>query len=316
MMNPEQKMQDESEFANAFSEDVSVPEKTEDEAFGMDMPGSDSEENTSGPALAVVIDAEPAEGEAADESVAEAVADEAPALDVAKETQRLKSWEGRLKALQRELDAKATTPAELADVAADVSDDMEDGELNDTPMDEDTEEKGADITLDAAMARLAEDFGDEFVAQIKAVAMASAKEAVSSIADGAVSGVTDQIANIVDDLTATKSRLHFREVRRAHPDFVVIADSPDFTAWLGSLSDGERERAEEVAERGEAEDVIELLDKFKQASQPAPAVADKAQMPVDEAQVDAAEGVSGGAMRLPAQPGASEDFKAAWDEFR
>lgn len=338
-MNPMQKQQQDEDFASAYNEDMargSSDDMNPDEFSVPESPGSEGDTASSAADLAIVIGAAPenvemdagdpidpaaegdsdakmAEAEAqADEATVEAQS-EAPALDVAKETQRLKSWEGRLKARERELEAKAQSGQGMESEDEGESESMDEESSNDKEM----ATEGADGSLEAAVAQLAADFGDEFVSQIKMIAMASAKEVAAQVAGEHSGSAQAAIDEIIDDLTNMKTRSHFREIKRAHPDFNEVSQSPAFSEWLRSLPEGEREQAVAIAEQGDTEDVIGLLDAFKSAGA-SPASAPAEEMPaMDQGAVDAAEGVaSGGGLRLPAQPGSSQDFAAAWDEFR
>ena len=92
------------------------------------------------------------------------MADASPQTDIEKERQRLKSWEGRLKALDAQL--KAREQASEQGMAADGA--APDVEAATVAMETQP--------IDEVMATLAEDFGDDFVKALTRVIEARAAE--------------------------------------------------------------------------------------------------------------------------------------------
>ena len=159
-----------------------------------------------------------ADAASSDEKVAVATEDVGPAMDTAKEIQRLKSWEGRLKAMEAKLKAAgASTDDEQAEAVSEAIEKAADA--TDTPADEEKVEQIAemveegDLSVQQAMKQLAEDFGDEFVKMIEAIATAKAREAGMQ-AVGEIKGTVDEIIN---DIVDTKARSHFEAIADKHP---------------------------------------------------------------------------------------------------
>lgn len=335
-MNPNQKMQDEKDFAAAFNEDFSSAggDDMNPEDFAVpEAPGTEGAA-PSDAGIAVVIDAggesnsEPegdpvnpaaeaddemrmAENSAQEaEASAEAQANDEEPFDLEKEKQRLRSWEGRLKVRERELSAIAAEPM---DSAPDGDDEPTDSGIDAEEGGEMTDES-PESTLESAITQLSSDFGEDFVGQIKAIAMAAAREIAAQMVGEGTQSVQAQVAEIINDITDVKSRSHFREIKRVHPDFYEVSHSPAFAEWLRALPEDERAQAVDVAEMGDTDDVIALLERFKQAGQAAPS---QEVAPVDSGALDAAEGVpSAGGLRLPMQPPNSQNYQDAWAEFR
>lgn len=321
-------------------EDGAAPETTSEDA------GESSEGEA--PAVALVIDG----GEMADavqeagakdsaEAAAEmgndgetvAVAEEpAATVDVDKEVQRLKSWEGRLKAMEAKLKAAgADTKEEQTEAVAEAIEKAAD--TTDTVADEEKVEQIAEqvedgqITPEQAMRQLAEDFGDDFVRMIEAIATAKAREAGVKAVDERVGEIKGTVDEIIADITDTKTRNHFEAIADKHPDFQEVGDSEEFKTYIESMPDDQKGQALEIIAGGSAKQIIKLLDGFKQANangakagmeQPTElteateSIVDEA---VDESAMDAAEGVRSSGMKLPEQPGKADDYESAWNEF-
>lgn len=334
--------QEGDDYAAAFNEDPQpAAEQSEDAAFGLDVeaaaaeggdvkaPAANEGEAAEGeaPSVAVVIAGEPAEaeggmeipagGEDTGSEVDPGMAAEEESFDPAKERQRLKSWEGRLRAMEAKLKgtnaegepaasealedvaegAEASGDAELAAAAEQASDAVESGEM----------------TAADAMKMLADDFGEDFVKMIEVIAAAKAKEAGVAAATEKVSEIGKTVDEIINDIVDTKTRTHFERIAEKHPDFAEINDSPDFQAW--AAEDPERQR---ISQTGSAKEIIGMLDEYKASagSQPEPEVGAPAAGadPEVTAAMDDAEGVRSSGMRLPEQPTPS-GYEDAWDKF-
>ena len=301
---------DQDNFEALFNEGAALEEGkvTEDMAAGLNLEGALEEENEPADA-APAAHQEPAshaneQASAADE-VMESATDErleqVPAenesAELEKERQRLKSWEGRLKALDAQLKAREQAGEAIPAARA------ESPEVQAATAAMETQ------PIDEVMATLAEDFGDEFVSALTQVIEARAAEIASKVADekvGAVSGTVDQL---ISSLTDDKARNHFETIADAHPDFMEVAQSPEFKQWVESLGD-KAEQAKAVIESGSSRQVVKLLDEFKAAGQ-----AGQEAMK-DDAAMMAAQSVRGrGGMRLPEKPQVADDYEAAWNEF-
>lgn len=308
---------DQDNFEALFNEGAALQEGevTEDMAAGLDLEealeeqteGAEMADSQADDGMAAEMSAsEAAEGmdppQAAAEDSAEAGAagaeDAAPtneAAELEKERQRLKSWEGRLKARDAELAAKEQAAgrsdgAEMPDVATATA------VMETQPLDE-------------VMATLAEDFGDDFVSALNQVIEARAAEIASKVADEKVGAVAGNVDQLVASLTDDKARMHFETIADAHPDFMEVAQSDAFKQWVDSLGD-KTEQAKTVIESGSARQVVKLLSEFKAAGQ-----AGQSDMMDDPAML-AAQTVNGrGGMRLPEKPQVADDYEAAWNSF-
>ncbi len=294
---------DQEDFAAMFQEGEALDDGsvTEDMAAGLNLEEAVEEQGEHAAGGMRESSAEEAmEGEDTPASAgapeAAGMAESPPAdasLDLEKEKQRLKSWEGRLKAREAELKTKEQAgPADATGATPDVETAV--AVMETQPIDE-------------VMATLAEDFGDDFVKALNRMIEARAAEIAGKVADEKVSAVAGNVDQLVASLTDDKARNHFEMIADAHPDFMEVAQSPEFQQWIESLGD-KAEQAQAIVSGGTARQVIKLLSEFKAASQDRQAEPDAAMM--------AAQTVKGrGGMRLPAKPEVSDDYEAAWNSF-
>ena len=293
---PAQVQQDEQDFAAAYDEDMPTPvEQTEDEAFGLTPEVNEEDSYPNSPEEAEAV-ADEAAAEDAPVDIAEpAEADTAKEDDHAKEVQRLKSWEGRLKAMEAQLKAGKTAdePESQEEADAEVIDGEEAPEIH----------KATDV--DGALKALSADFGDEFTKMLMMI--------IDSKVNQANESVSKSVDEIINDIVDTKAKAHFEAIADKHPDFMEIADSPEFKTYLDSMPEGEKEKAQKIVEGGTSREINNLLSAFK-ATISAPE-ANQPEAPEDDS-MDAAEGVRSTGMRLPTQPAASSDYADAWNEFK
>jgi hypothetical protein len=353
---------DHKAYADAFNEDHQAqPEPSEDEAFGLANPASPeevkaedgSDGQSSDPAeVAIVIDGGDLEKQAEDaqakqtaeeaseahgqdnpaEEQAEGEGDasevQAPQADMEKEVQRLKSWEGRLKAMEARLKAAgATTPEEEKEAVGEAIEKAAESLPNEAAEDQveqmaEQVENGS-ISPEQAMKQLAEDFGDDFVKMIEAIAVAKAKEAGGNAANEKFGQLSQTVDSVINDIVDTKAKAHFEQIAQAHPDFQEVGGSEQFKAYVEALPEGEKEQAMQTIANGSAKQINALLSAFK--SQVPAAKEDQlteaqGETVVDEAvsedpALDAAEGVRSTGMKLPDEPKAQGDYAGAWDDF-
>lgn len=324
-MNNDEMTQDERDYMAAFEDDMGAAEDGSTEVGGIVAEGGQSGGGApSGSAVSVdTEEAAPAEAaEPAGETPegmasADAAAPAAEEIDVAKETQRLKSWEGRLRAMEAKLKAAEPGPAGNGEQAAgealeEVAENTADPELEQAAEQMAEAVESGEMTASQAMKQLAEDFGEDFVRMIEAVAVAKAREAGERIVGEKVGELSKTVDQIIDNLVDDKSRAHFKAIADKHPDFNDVGQSPEFKSYIDSLPESERADAQRVVSGGSSEEVIKLLDGYKASTMQAPSQEDT---PNDDA-MDAAEGVRSSGLVLPEVPEpASDDYEGAWDKF-
>lgn len=319
MSNPEDQDVD-VEFANAFNEGESGPGLTQEEGDqvvteGNEAPAGDELAGDAGqaaggapdaPGVAVVLNTEttPAEGAAA-----------MTPEDIEKERQRLKSWEGRIKAREAELQAKPAAAddgqaaEELGDVA-DAANAAGSTDLAQAAAAAAEAVEAGEISPDEAVAQLAEDFGEDFVKMIRMVVAAETRKGVEPLAK--------KVDDVASTVNSKEAEAHFKAIAAKHPDYAEIGQSGEFAAFIKGLPDDVRGEAEQVAKAGSKDEVIALLDAYKQSKQaaatPGPANADTPA--ASQPAADELEGVRSGGVRIPEKPAvASGDFESAWESF-
>ena len=266
-------LKDEDEYTKAFN------------AVTEDAPEGDSGAEAS----AVTLGAEEAPEEAPVEMAEELPAD-APAEDpeTPEDTQRRKSWEGRLRKMEEDLKAREAAlsereaPQTLADggKAEDdttvIAEGGNGGEFETVDALADGGEVGDDIesikqeALDLAgnpdklaqvLATMIADYGREFV--VGAVALAG--PLIDAKAESYASDFNSNLGGLASDIQGALSSMHRQTIADAHEDFEELVESPEFQAFRDSLPEDQKAKADATIESGSAGAVIKLLQAFKDA---------------------------------------------------
>lgn len=292
MATQAQTLQDEQDFGAAYAEDMpEAPGQSEDEAFGLTP---EAEEAPESPEEAVEVAQEapaaPAEVTGGEEQVEMSSTNP----NLTKEEERILSWAGRIKAKLAE--TKGQTPVEEEESPQE--------EAAEAPQEEAGEaaaEKVKGMNPDDALSTLANDFGEDFTSMLATIIEAKVAQAT-----GDTKKSVDSIANEMKD---SKQRAHFEAIASAHPDFMEVAQSPEFKAAIEALPPENKAKAQQVIDAGSAQEINALLSSYKDSI--------KKQQPAEpDPNMDAAEGVRSTGTRLPTQPAASNDYEAAWDEWK
>lgn len=334
------------EFLEAFNEEQVMPaEPSEDEAFGLSMP-EDGTSDTGGSETAVVIAPEPPAEETQPGPTEEAPAQDAVAAADAtqggdepqdpKELQRMKSWEGRLRAKERELAAReeamkaSAQPPQAseqpktgeAEVNQDAASEAIEQAAEKMAADGDTagaqavgevadKVESGEMTAEQAMKMLSEDFGEDFVGSIRTLVNSLVKD----VAGKEIGRLDGTINKMISEITDERARSHFEAIADAHPDFNEIPQEK-VESYIASLPEEKRGDAQQAVTKGTTRQVIKFLNDMK--------AWEKSQSSGQDEQVDSAaestmiadaEGVRSTGLRLPTQPSRSDDYDQAWNEF-
>lgn len=265
-------LKDEDEYTRAFN------------AATDDAPEGDSGAEAS----AVTLGAEEAPEEAPVE-MAESPSD-APAEDpeTPEDTQRRKSWEGRLRKMEEDLKAReaALSEREAPQTIADggkaedgnttLAEGGNGGEFETVDELADGGEVGDDIesikqeALDLAgnpdklaqvLATMIADYGREFV--VGAVALAG--PLIDAKAESYASDFNGNLDGLISEIQGAFSSMHKQTIADAHEDFEELVESPEFQAFRDSLPEDQKAKADATIESGSAGAVIKLLQAFKDA---------------------------------------------------
>ena len=266
-------LEDEDEYTRAFN------------AATKDAPEGDSGAEAS----AVTLGAEEAPEEAPVEMAEELPAD-APAEDpeTPEDTQRRKSWEGRLRKMEEDLKAREAAlsereaPQTLADggKAEDdttvIAEGGNGGEFETVDALADGGEVGDDIEsikqealnlagnpdkLAQVLATMIADYGREFV--VGAVALAG--PLIDAKAESYASDFNGNLDGLISEIQGAFSSMHKQTIADAHEDFEELVESPEFQAFRDSLPEDQQAKADATIESGSAGAVIKLLQAFKDA---------------------------------------------------
>ena len=313
---PQDAQRDSEDFATAFDQEQSVrQEPNEDEAFGLepDAPNEEDAEQVMEPAAE---DGEaPGEGATGDAggqaapSVTIAVepgaeendnAAQAPSGGLSKEEQRLKSWEGRLKA--RDAMGKSVESEDQESPAEEAAE---------SPAVEAMEEVAAmvesgEMSVEQAINTLSNDFGEDFPKLLRVLIKAEAQEMTGQAGDKAQK-YTD---GIVGELMDHQAQQHFESIADAHPDFLEVAQGPEFKQYVDGMDETQKAIAMKTIESGSASRIMKLLSDFK-----AVGATDAGDGKEQEGAMDAAEGVRSSGLKLPSKPAMSDDYSESWDQF-
>jgi hypothetical protein len=254
--------------------------------------------------------------------------------------QKAKSWVGRLKKIEADLKSRAghssmggaepgskemqgEMTVDAMEQVASRAPDMKMAEAADAMADQ---VAAGEMSPHAAMAALAEDFGEPFVRMIEMIASSAAGKA----AEDRVSRVSQDVQSVIDHITNERERQHFETIYGAHQDFMEVAEDPAFKEFVASTG------KQSVVDGGSAAEIVDLLSAYKasaapagegekggesqagaqMAATPAQDAATAAEDAVSEDDMDAAEGVRSAGLRLPEEPKqGSDDFESAWKEF-
>lgn len=296
MATMQSKAQEDADYADEFSkEPAPKQEMSEDESMGI------------APETVAVAESAPAEPEAAQvegvpaEEVAETPVEEAaePAMEAKPMTeQQLKSWEGRIKAKEQELEAR-----EAAMTSSNVGE-------TETSSEAPTDEAGGESPPSESMGEddgakeLAEDFGEDFVRLLSKFVSHMVKKSGGTGGDDSIAQTVDAL---IGELREERQQNHFNRISEAHADFMEMTESPEFMQWKDSQED--KEHLDMVIDSGSAKQIIDMLTKYKESQSGGGDMAD------DEA-LAAAEGVrsQSGGLKLPTAPTNNQDYEAAWNE--
>lgn len=245
------------------------------------------------PGLAIVIGAAPEDGTQPAAEGGKGPGKDQPAApegisteESPEEVQRRKSWEGRLRKREEELNAKASElEAAKAALPAPASEDIA-----------------------AVVASLNNDFGEDFVSRLLSIIKAEAGTA----ADAAAGKIHGEVEGLAKSIQAALQGMHESAILDAHPDLDDIVSSDAFKQWLSGKDEDKRSSAEAVLQHGMWPQVIRLVQTYKDETK-APAEPEPAEErdPFDDAPLAPPASV---AVRLPDKPVDANDFDAAWDD--
>ena len=212
---------------------------------------------------------------------------------------RLRSWEGRLKAREQELAAReaALNDRDQQQGGGEASQDLFD--YAEMGGDDEGGEADENIAPAQAKAKMAEYFGPEIPALIVAITRGvlddhgAGKGVDRSELDALVGRLAD-LEPAVSGMGKYITRQHRSAMLAAHNDVDEVTGSQEFAQWLSTLAPEQQEKAIDVIREGSWPETVQLIADYKDAKQGAGA----GEPDIDMDGIAAASGVqSQGAVR-------------------
>ena len=210
----------------------------------------------------------------------------------AKEEQRRKSWEGRLKKREEELKAKELELMQLQQQA-------QSGEQRQEPTVETDEE-------DPDWQAMVDDLGEDLALRVRNQSQKVTQKALQAEIDKVRRELSEQITPLTQRQEQERAERHYQTIKQSHPDAIDLVKSGEVQQWVEEQPRYLQPAYQRVMEEGSAEDVVEMLDTFKQ-SRGKPAQ-NQSKAPPQQA----VRSRKGGRVRTAATP--KDDFDSAWDE--
>lgn len=220
-----------------------------------------------------------------------------------RELQRSNSWEGRINKAEQLAAESATELTKLKESKQ-----------------EDTTKSDLTAEDEAKLEEFVKEF-PELQAPIAALVRKEAGAMIASEVSPKLQHVEESVQATKETAASTAASTHMSTIKSAHLDFDNIAQGPDLTAWVNSLAGYIQEGAVRVMETGNATEVVQLINGFKESTfyksetptpKPEPTPKPKPDTKKDKASdLMAVESSSDGPP--PGKPDPN-DFDAAWDE--
>ena len=115
------------------------------------------------------------------------------------------------------------------------------------------------------------DFSDQALAQGIAKLVQAQVAAMVAPVRADVESVKQSIAPLQQNAVKTAEQLHFEAIQSKHPDVDSLVESQELQSWIAAHPSFVQPAMRQVLEQGTAQQVIELFDNFKKATQPAAA---------------------------------------------
>lgn len=209
---------------------------------------------------------------------------------------KMRSWEGRISAANKGKEEAERKLQELTQAKAkDTDESLPDGAEDDD--------------------EVLKEFIEEFPALEKPI-KALVKKMAASVVETKLKDIEPRLKQIDPFIQRSKDnevQVHFNTLSEKHPDWKDLRDSGKLTAWIETQPMIVRQSLERVVKEGSTDEVIEMFDLYKGASQK-PATQSRKSAPNKKAQnMMAVESSASGIPKGKAQQSAN-DFDAAWEE--
>jgi len=242
--------------------------------------------------------------------------------ELAKLEQRIRTWRGRASAADRRT-------AELQQEIERLRAQLEGGAAGDDPQPSTVQQQSSDHQDGTSQpqsdgtANLISEFEQEFpevAGPVKKIVQKTVEPLLQKIQqyEQKFGELEPQIQEVSSYVTSTAAEDHFNRIRTAHPDMDQILASGDIYAFINEQPDYIAAAHLDVAQRGSADDVVNLLNQYKAARGISSETGSTTQASRTQAARDkraaAAEAVRSSPSAPPAGRPAPDDFDGAWEE--
>lgn len=226
-----------------------------------------------------------------------------------KEVQKTSTWNGRISAANKKtedaLGQVEVLTKRIAELESKLQDTAKDGDKPNLPENATSED----------LQQFMEDFPD-FVKPIQTIASQMAENIINTKYGDTLSEINSQVINLSKGSEESKIEAHFNTIRSVHNDFDQLKESGALKRWIESQRPLIRSQFEKVAKEGEAQEVIEMIDLYKESIQPKSnntqnEIVDKT--PSKAESLMAVQAQSGGPLKTKTSIN-KDDFDSAWNE--
>lgn len=187
-----------------------------------------------------------------------------------------------------------------------MADEGMEGDMGD--MDADMAEADTTPASDDPVEQMAADYGPEIVAAVTAIVERTVRKIVEEMGGAFASEVEGKIAEIMRATNEGFGMIQGEMLRSVVDDIDDVLESDEFAAWVESLPEEEKAKAQQVIDAGTPSQGIKLIRQYKARS--------KGPSPEDVWAEDAAVAVKGKSpVRLPDRPSMSpeDEYRAAFN---
>jgi len=218
------------------------------------------------------------------------------------ELQKSKSWDGRIRKANERAEAAERLLSEANSRIANMENQQKDKTSKVLP--DGSADEGDTLAS----------FYDEFPDLKRPLELMIKKEA-AQILEQKYGHIQSTVDTLKEDSAQSAKERHYKAITEAHSDWRELVSSGKLNEWIGTQPSYVQESLDRVKVKGNAQEVIEMFDSFKQSPiyKPKPKQESKQSAPNQNKikSLMAVEGSSGGPPK--AKP-AADDFDAAWKE--
>jgi len=172
---------------------------------------------------------------------------------------------------------------------------------------------------DDGFKEITEEFPDLAEALSKTIKKVVAQTTVRNI-DRTINMLQNTVVPFIQQYQESLLQQHYEAIKSAHPDFEKYVESGELEAWIQQQPERKRKYYQEIYEYGTTDEVIDLIDEFKESlglgSKPKPKPKSVKKQNKDTRKLDDMEDISSGArpVNMGATTAPKDDFELAFEE--